>query len=392
MNQEKKGFVLSIIVFSQFCGTSLWFAGNAIIPVVQDIYQWSASSVGHLTSAVQFGFISGTLLYAFFGFSDRFSPSKVFFVSSMLAALANLWCLVELSSFELMLYSRVLTGFFLAGIYPVGMKIAADWNEGGLGNWLGVLVGALVLGTAFPHALSFQSAYINPVILLLIVSALALIGGLLVLLLIKNGPYRKAGTNFSFRAVTQAFRLPAFNAPALGYFGHMWELYAFWAFVPWILLKYQQIHKVDINTSFLAFIIIASGMLGCIVGGIVSIKKGSKWVANVALFSSAACCLLALYMWNMPVFIFITFLCFWGFMVVADSPQFSALIAQNAPAHLRGSAITMSTCIGFAITIVSIQLFNFLQEIISYQYLLSFMSIGPLLGIYALNKNYQTHA
>lgn len=391
MSRKKNTFVLSVIVFSQFCGTSLWFAGNAIIPIVQDIYQWPETSVGHLTSAVQFGFISGTLIFALLGLSDKFSPSKVFFFSSVLAALSNLWCLVELSSFELMLYSRLLTGFFLAGIYPVGMKIAADWTEGNLGHWLGVLVGALVLGTAFPHALNIVPGIINPVTLLLAVSVLALLGGLMVLVLIKDGPYRKAGTNFSFAAVIKAFKLPAFKAPAFGYFGHMWEVYTFWAFVPWMLSRYDGAFHTTTAISYFAFIIIAAGFLGCTVGGKISINKGSKWVANFTLISSAACCFLSVLMWSFSPALFIGFLFIWGFMVVADSPQFSALVAQSAPPQLRGSAITISTCIGFAITIVSLQVLNYTCEIIPYQYVLVIMGIGPLLGIYALNKKYQAY-
>jgi len=391
MFTQKRHFILLLIVISQFCGTSLWFAGNALLPYIQDIYNWHESAVGHLTSAVQLGFISGTLLYALLGFSDRYSPSKVFFISNLLAALANLSCLVELSSFELMLYSRILTGFFLAGIYPVGMKIAADWNEGSLGNWLGILVGALVLGTAFPHALNIVPAFINPVVLLLIVSALAILGGLLVLLFIKDGPYRKAGINFSFTAVMKAIKLPAFKAPAFGYFGHMWEVYTFWAFVPWVLMQYENAFNTPAAISRYAFIIIAAGFAGCIVGGWISINKGSKWVANVALISSACCCLFSVFIWQLNPILFISFLFFWGLMVVADSPQFSALVAQSVPAQLRGSAITISTCIGFTITIISIQLLNYAKEIMPSQFVLMLMSIGPILGIYALNKKYLSY-
>ncbi len=391
MLTEKRYLVLLIIVFSQFCGTSLWFAGNAILPELTTLHQWQATALGHLTSSIQLGFIAGTLLYALLGISDKYSPSKVFFVSSLLAASSNIICLIDLSSFSLILSSRLLSGFFLAGIYPVGMKIAADWNEGSLGNWLSVLVGALVLGTAFPHALNIVPAFVNPVVLLLTVSALAILGGLTVLLLIKDGPYRKAGTNFSFSSVMKAIKLPAFKAPAYGYFGHMWEVYAFWAFVPWMLAQYENAFNTPEEISRYAFYIIAAGFVGCILGGWTSLHKGSKWVANVALISSACCCLLSVYMWELSPVLFISFLFFWGLMVVADSPQFSALVAQSVPAQLRGSAITISTCIGFAITILSIQLLNYVREIMPYQFVLVLMSIGPILGIYALNKKYQTN-
>jgi MFS family permease len=383
---EKPKIILILIVISQFCGTSLWFAGNAVLPNLQTLHQWSATAVGHLSSAIQLGFITGTLLYAINGISDKHSPSKVFFVSSLLAAACNLISIIDLSSFTLMLSSRFLTGFFLAGIYPVGMKIAADWNEGKLGYWLSVLVAALVLGTSFPYALNAFLNMIDTRALLFILSIVAIIGGSLVLIMIKDGPYRIPGNNFSFTALIDAFKIKSFKAPALGYFGHMWELYAFWAFIPWILFTYAEINQVHINSSLYAFLIIASGALGCIAGGFLSLRTDSKTVANIALLSSGLCCLLSVFMWSVSPVWFIGFLLFWGVMVVADSSQFSALVAQYAPANIRGSAITMTTCIGFAITIFSIQLLNFAKDVVSYQYILALLALGPLFGLLAFNK------
>src|SRR5688572_8220241 len=228
MPSAKANRVFFIIILSQFCGTSLWFAGNAVLPQLQSLYHWEASALGYLTSAVQLGFIAGTLLFALTGITDKYSPSKIFFLSSGVAALCNAIVLLDSSSFGLVLISRGLTGFFLAGIYPVGMKIAADWNEKGLGHWLGALVGALVLGTAFPHGLQSFSQFVNPNVLIVAVSILAVAGGLLVYLFVEDGPYRKPSMRFSFSEIKIVFQSSAFRAPAFGYFGHMWELYAFW--------------------------------------------------------------------------------------------------------------------------------------------------------------------
>jgi MFS family permease len=260
--------IFYIIIISQFCGTSLWFAGNAVLPQLQSLHHWQADALGYITSSVQLGFILGTLIFALTGITDRFSPSLVFLFSSFIAAACNAMSLVNLSSFEFVLISRCITGFFLAGIYPVGMKIASDWNEKGLGHWLGALVGALVLGTAFPHALKLSPQLIEPNVLLLIVSALAIAGGLLIYFFVHDGPFRKPSLRFSFVDIQKVFQSQPFRQPAFGYFGHMWELYAFWAFVPWAISYYTSIHAdLKIQETLLAFIVIAAGGLGCLIGG-----------------------------------------------------------------------------------------------------------------------------
>ena len=388
MNSRQQTLIFYVIITAQFCGTSLWFAGNAVLPQLQQAYQWSPSSLGYLTSATQLGFIGGTLIFAVLGIADRFSPSRIFFVSSLVAAASNLMSLIDLSDISLVLISRCLTGFFLAGIYPIGMKIAADWKEEGLGHWLGALVGALVLGTSFPHALKVIPQFVDPAVLLSGISVLAILGGLLLIFLVPDGPYRKKGSEFSFRSIRNIFNVPPFRAPAFGYFGHMWELYTFWAFVPVIILYYQTLHDAMINPSLLAFMIIASGGLGCVVGGRLSFRFGSAWVAKYALIGSGLCCLLSPFVWNFPFWLFFMFMMFWGMTVAADSPQFSALVARNAPEEIRGSAITLVICIGFSITIVSIQILNALQNVIPTEYLFLILAPGPILGVLAMRPRY----
>jgi MFS family permease len=388
MPSAKANRVFFIIVFSQFCGTSLWFASNAVLPQLQSLYNWQPTSLGYLTSAVQLGFIAGTLLFAFSGITDKISPSKIFFFSSLVAASCNMLVLFDASSLGLALLSRVLTGFFLAGIYPVGMKIAADWNEQGLGNWLGALVGALVLGTAFPQGLKLFPQFIEPGVLIVAVSVLAVAGGLLIYLLVKDGPYRKPATHFSFSEIRTVFKSPEFRAPAFGYFGHMWELYAFWAFVPWAVNFYLKLNSsYDLHLPLYAFLIIGAGALGCFIGGQLSTKLGSKRVAQTALISSGICCLLSPWIWSLSPMLFLTFMIFWGFMAAADSPQFSALVAASAPASVRGSAITITICIGFAISIVTIQLLAFMQSFITPEYLFLLLAPGPIIGVLLLNRN-----
>jgi MFS family permease len=387
MPRATSGRVFFIIIFSQFCGTSLWFATNAALPQLQSLYNWQPNALGHLTSAVQVGFIVGTLLFAVSGITDKISPSKIFFFSSIIAASCNAMVLIDPSSFGLMLTSRGFTGFFLAGIYPVGMKIAADWNEQGLGHWLGALVGALVLGTAFPHGLKLIPQFVDPNALVLAVSLLGLLGGVLVFLFIKDGPFRKPATHFSFSEVRTAFKFSPFRAPALGYFGHMWELYAFWAFVPWAVNFYlSQYTYGGVHPSLFSFMIIGAGAIGCFVGGKLSFRVGSKRVAQTALIASGICCLISPFIWSLSVNHFFAIMLFWGFMSAADSPQFSALVAANAPVSIRGSAITITICVGFAISIITIQLLTFMQSIIAPQYLFLLLAPGPIVGVLLLNR------
>jgi MFS family permease len=304
----------------------------------------------------------------------------------MIAAASNSISLIDLSSFSILLSSRFSTGFFLAGIYPVGMKIASDWSEKGLGLWLGALVGALVLGTAFPQVLRIEPELINPTALTLIVSLLSVLGGILVLTIIKDGPFRKPAIRFSFGEVSRVYKNTSLRNAAFGYFGHMWELYAFWAFVPWLLHAVTQSPVTKLNTALWSFIIIGAGFIGCLIGGFLSRRFGSKTVALLSLILSGTCCLLSPLIIELPMVLFLLILIIWGITVVADSPQLSALVAQSASPEIRGSAITLTTCVGFGITIGSIQLLNYLQNIIPSNYLMLLLMPGPVFGVVYLLK------
>ncbi|GGG25843.1 membrane protein [Christiangramia forsetii] len=351
-------------------------------------FNLNSEALGHLTSAVQFGFISGTLSFAFLTISDRFSPSKVFFLCALLGALFNLGILVENNTLVSLIIFRFLTGFSLAGIYPVGMKIAADYYDKGLGRSLGYLVGALVLGTAFPHLLKVFSGYIDLQwrSVIIFTSILAAIGGILIVLLVPDGPYRSKRTKPDLKLAFKVFKNSNFRAAAFGYFGHMWELYAFWAFVPIILNFYKQFHpEANFSISLISFLIIGSGGLACVAGGYISEKFGTKNTASSALLLSGICCLLSpfIFYFNSEILL-IAFFIFWGLVVVADSPLFSTLVAQNASANSRGTALTIVNCIGFTITIFSIQLLNFLNGLLSPALIFIFLALGPIFGLAAL--------
>ncbi len=358
--------------------------GNISIPQLPIPEAQDSAAVANALAAVQFGFILGTLIYAFLLIADRFSPSRVFMISALLAAACNLGLLLPHPDFDIILSFRFLTGFFLAGIYPVGMKIAADYYEKGLGKTLGYLVGALVLGTAFPHFLNSLGMQFDYVKITLITSFLAILGGLLVGIIIPDGPFRKKQRVFKWNAFAFLFKDTGFRKAAFGYFGHMWELYAFWAFLPVFIHFYNAQHSTDLNVSFWSFLIIAVGAVSCAAGGHLSVKWGSKKVAGVSLTLSGFCCLISPIAVMLPSSFFVALMLLWGAAVVADSPQFSRMVAVNTTRETRGSALTLVNCLGFGISVVSIQLLGHLPESFSIQYGYLILAIGPLFGLWKM--------
>lgn len=385
MNPDRPSWILPTIVFAQFACTSLWFAGNAISLDLIQAFNLSDQAIGTLTSAVQFGFIIGTLVYAILALADRLPPSWVFFISAILGAFSNIGILAGEQSLWTISIFRFLTGFFLAGIYPVGMKIASDYYKAGLGQALGFLVGALVVGTAFPHLLKGLSGGLPWKLVLVLTSFLAFLGGISILLLVPNGPYRKKSPKVDLLSFGRVFQVPNLRAAALGYFGHMWELYALWAFTPFLLQTYATLYPlVEVPVSVMSFWVIGVGGLACVISGYYSLRYGPKKVALWAMYTSLVCCIVSPLFFLTPFPVFIGFLLIWGMAVVADSPLLSTLVAASAPDTLRGTALTIVTCIGFLITIGSIQLLSVLQLSWSPDYLYHALAIGPFLGILGL--------
>jgi len=381
--------VLPLIVVAQFMCTSLWFAGNAVLPALSVNYGLDTTAVASVTSSVQFGFITGTLIFAALSIADRYSPSRVFMVSAVLGSLFNVGVTWSGNTLTSILIFRFLTGFFLAGIYPVGMKIAADYFQKGLGKSLGFLVGALVFGTAFPHLLSDLTKSLPWESVAIGTSSIAAIGGMVLGLLVPDGPHRKPSQKLQLTAIITIFRNKPFRAAAGGYFGHMWELYTFWAFVPSILLAFQNNQPmIDLNIPLISFFVIAVGGVACIIGGYASQSIGTRKTAFLLLLASGICCLISpLFLSQSSLTVLLIFLLFWGMVVMGDSPLFSTLVAQNATVELKGSALTIVNCIGFSITIISIQLMSYLSSMYELTYLFMILAIGPLLGLIALSTS-----
>lgn len=379
--------VLPVLVAAQFAGTSLWFAVNAVMPDLQRELGWPATAVGTLTSALQFGFILGTLVFALLAIADRFSPRRVFLVCALAGAACTVGAWAMVTSFPALLAWRFATGFFLAGIYPVGMKIASQWYTRGLGPALGLLIGALILGSASAHALRALGDALPWPSLMLGVAGLAAAGGLLLHGWLPEPPGAVARvTTLQWRALASIGTNARVRSSVLGYFGHMWELYTLWVLMPLILATRLQ----GTALSWAAFWVLGAGALGCVAGGGLAPRWGSARVAAVQLATSGLCCLLAPWLMQAPDALFYAWLLVWGITVSGDSPQFSALTARNAPPQAVGSVLTLTNSIGFGISIVSILLFVELSEHVALGPLLTGLALGPALGLLALRPLLRT--
>ena len=373
--------VLPVLVLAQFAGTSLWFAVNAVMPDLQRELGWPASAVGRLTSAIQLGFIAGTLVFALLAIADRFSPRRVFLLCSLAGALSTVGAWWMVREFAALWLWRAATGFFLAGIYPVGMKIASQWFPKGLGAALGWLIGALVLGTASAHGLRGLMGELPWTSVMLGVAALAAGGGAMLFALLPEVPVGPARTStFEWRALAAMWTDWRVRASVFGYFGHMWELYTLWVIAPLMLSS----RLTGMPLSLAAFVVVGIGALGCVGGGWLARRWGSARVAAGQLAISGGCCALAPWLIDASVGWFAVWLLVWGITVAGDSPQFSALTAGNAPSQAVGSVLTLTNSIGFAISIVSVELFTKLAQHHPLGTLLPWLGLGPLLGLLAM--------
>ena len=363
---------------------SLWFSGSAVVPALTKQWHLSDAAASWLTLSVQLGFVAGTLLSALLNLPDIISPRHLFTLTAIAGAIANAafgWAAQDATTAIVL---RFLTGMFLAGVYPPAMKILATWFRHGRGLALGTLIGALTLGKATPYLVNGIGSE-NWRINVLFVSLLAVIGGLIVLVFVSDGPLALPAARFDWKQVGRVFHHRGLRLANLGYFGHMWELYAMWTWIPFMIRASLAARKADpVLAEVGSFLVIGCGAIGCIFAGAVADRIGRTVVTSAAMAISGSCCLLIGFLFGASPVALLLVASIWGASVVADSAQFSACVTELGDPQYLGTALTIQTCLGFLLTTISIELLPRIEAIVGWGYAFMILAPGPLFGVISM--------
>ena len=375
---------LALLALAELLGMSLWFSGSAVVPALTKEWNLSPGAASWLTLSVQLGFVAGTLLSALLNLPDIISSRHLFTLTAIAGALVNAAFALFAHDAALGILLRFLTGMFLAGVYPPAMKILATWFRHGRGMALGVLVGALTLGKATPYLVNGVGSanWRNDV---LFVSLLAVAGGLIVLIFVGDGPYALPAARFDWKQVGRVFRLRSVRLANFGYLGHMWELYAMWTWIPFMIRASLSLRKSDPALAEVAsFLVIGCGAAGCVAAGLIADRVGRTIVTSWAMAISGCCCLVIGLVFGANPILLLIVAAIWGASVVADSAQFSACVTELGDPQYLGTALTIQTCLGFLLTIVSIKLIPRFVDLVGWRYAFMILAPGPLFGVFAM--------
>jgi MFS family permease len=380
---------LALLAFSELAGMSLWFSASAVTPQLRVLWGLTTAEAAWLTTIVQLGFVCGTAVAAVLNLADVVPSGRLFSLSALFGAAANA-AILAAAGYRYAIVLRFLTGFFLAGVYPPAMKMIATWFRSERGLAIGVIVGALTIGKATPYLVrALPHVGLRPVVLTSSVGAL--LAALAVGAGYRDGPYTFAARRFSWRHVVDVVSVREWRLATGSYLGHMFELYAFWTWIPSFLAASVAAHaggrfRAPRLISLLAFTTIAIGGLGSVWGGLFADKRGRERLVSISLFMSGSCCILSGFLFGGPIWVLGALAMTWGFFVIADSAQFSTLVTESVPPHTVGTALTIQTSLGFLLTMLPMQLVPLVAQKVGWRWGFVFLALGPIAGIAAIRR------